>query len=85
MKTHLTTDSHVRPNQRYSAAWNTSSLVADLDGNVLFAFNYNDLDRRKLSRSILPFEPEPLDDGAERVLEDSVRSCTCFQKEIEAP
>ena len=57
---------HVRPDERNRAARDPSSLVRDLDRNVLLALDDDHLDRRD---RVLLFVPVSLDDGAERVLE----------------
>lgn len=57
---------HIRPNQRNSAPRNTSSLITDLDCNILLAFDDDDLDRWQ---ELLLLWAIALDDRTEGVLE----------------
>jgi len=57
---------HVRPDERDGAARDSSSFVADLDGDVLLTLDNDDLDRWEV---VLLVDTVTLDDGTERVLE----------------
>lgn len=58
--------SHKGPHQRQSTTRDSSSLVRDLDRDVLVTLSDDDLDRWKA----LALGAMSLDDGAERVLQD---------------
>jgi|SRR5712671_1714731 len=57
---------HVRPDERDRAARDAAALVRYLDRDVLLALDDDDLDRRE---AVLLLVSVPLDDRAERVLE----------------
>jgi len=76
---------HIRPNQRNRAPRDSSTLIADLDRNVLLALNNDHFNRGYV---FLVFGAVALDDGAEGVLEEleadvgevawDVRECEVF-------
>jgi hypothetical protein len=57
---------HVRPYQRNSAPRDPTTLIRDLDRDVLLPGDDDDLDG---GEEVLVVDAETLDDGAERVLE----------------
>jgi hypothetical protein len=61
--------SHIRPDQRDSAAWNTSTLIANFDCDVLLSFHYNDLNWWKYPFAIDAIVPKSLHHSSQRVLE----------------
>ena len=57
---------HVGPNERYRSPRNSSSLVGNLDGDVLLAFDNDDLDGREV---IVTVGTVSFDHGSQRVFE----------------
>lgn len=57
---------HVRPNQRYCAPGDSPSLIGNLDGNILFAFDDDDLDGREVVFTVWTI---PFDDRSQRIFE----------------
>jgi hypothetical protein len=58
---------HVGPYQRNGASWDAAAFVGNLDGDVLPAFDYHDLDWREV---VLVIGSIPFYDRPERVLEE---------------
>jgi hypothetical protein len=65
---------HVGPDVRDRASRYPAAFVADLDRDVLFALDDDDLDGWELARLVLPVKAESLDDSTERVLADDHQS-----------
>ena len=57
---------HVRPNERYRAPGDSSSLVGNLDSDIFFAFDDDNLDGREM---VLAVGTVPFDDRPQRVFE----------------
>ena len=57
---------HVRPDEGYRAPWNPSSLIGNLDGDVLLALNNDNLDGGEV---VFTVRTVSFDDGSQRVFE----------------
>jgi hypothetical protein len=69
-----TPNAHVGPDVRDRASRYSAAFVADLDRDVLFALDDDDLDGWELARLVLPVKAESLDDSTKRVLADDCQS-----------
>lgn len=65
---------HVGPHIGHVSARDTAALVSDLDGDVLFAFCNNDMNRREL----LAVDTEALNSRSKGVLDDFEQNVVLF-------